>query len=79
MEMELNFKERTRFIDKETGKNITTDPWHIKDAYKEQMQDFCNFYKSNCRKNKMDYVQIFTNQNLDEVVANYLIKRNALK
>jgi len=78
-EMELDFKERTRFIDKETGQKITTDPWHIKNDYKEEMQKFCNYYKSNCRKNKMDYIQIFTNQNLDEVVANYLIKRNSLK
>jgi len=78
-EMELNFKERTRFIDKETGQKITTDPWHIKNAYKEEMQSFCDYFKFNCRKNKMDYIQIFTDQNLDEVVANYLIKRNSFK
>ena len=78
-EMELNFKDRTRFIDKETGQKITTDPWHIKTAYKDEMNKFCDFYKFNCRKNKMDYIQITTSQNMDEVVANYLIKRNSFK
>ena len=78
-ELELNFKDRTRFIDKETGQKITTDPWHIKTAYKEEMNDFCDFYKFNCRKNKIDYIQISTSQNMDEVVANYLIKRNSFK
>lgn len=78
-EMEFNFNERTRFIDKETGQKITTDPWHIKKDYQAEMKKFCEFYKFNCRKNKMDYVQITTEQNLDEVVANYLIKRNGLK
>ena len=78
-EMELNFKDRTRFIDKETGQKITTDPWHIKTAYKDEMNKFCDFYKFNCRKNKMDYIQISTSQNMDEVVANYLIKRNSFK
>lgn len=78
-EMEFNFKERTRFVDKETGQKITTDPWHIKASYNIEMQKFCDYYKFNCRKNKMDYIQIFTNENMDEVVAKYLIKRNALK
>ena len=78
-EMELNFKERIRFVDKETGEKITTDPWHIKQAYKTEMQDFCDYYKINCRKNRMDYIQVFTNQRLDEVVANYLIKRNSFR
>ena len=77
-EMDLNFKERIRFVDKETGEKITTDPWHIKQAYKTEMQKFCDFYKTSCRKNRMDYIQVFTNQRLDEVVANYLIKRNRL-
>ena len=51
----------------------------IKKDYQTEMKKFCEFYKFNCRKNKMDYVKISTNQNLDEAVANYLIKRNGFK
>ncbi len=78
-EKNFNFKERTRFIDKEIGQKITTDPWYIKQSYQEEMKNFCNFFKFNCRKNKIDYIQISTHQNMDEVVANYLIKRNSVK
>ena len=78
-ELKLNFNERTQFVDLETKETITTDPWHIKDAYKKEIQDFCDYFKFNCRKNKIDYIQIFTNENLDEVVAKYLLKRNIFK
>ncbi|MAJ45147.1 MAG: DUF58 domain-containing protein [Candidatus Marinimicrobia bacterium] len=78
-EIELSFKDRVRFIDKETGQKITTDPWHIKTSYIKEIKTFCDYYKYNCRKNKIDYVNIFTNQSLDKVISDYLIKRNSLK
>ena len=33
-ELEFNFDSRTKFVDMESGDEITTDPWHIKNDYK---------------------------------------------
>lgn len=74
-ELQLDFNERTQFIDLETNESITTDPWHIRDSYKEGMQKFCNDLKINCRKNKVDYTLINTTQPIEAALFDYLIKR----
>ena len=74
-ELQLNFNERTQFIDLETNESITTDPWHIKEAYQKGMQNFCNEIKINCRKNKVDYTLINTSQPIEVALFDYLIKR----
>ena len=33
-ELEFEFENRTKFVDMESGEEITTDPWHIKNDYK---------------------------------------------
>lgn len=78
-EVKLNFNNSTKFIDKETKRTITTDPRTIKIEYEKEVKEFCDFYRINCRKNKIDYIQIFTDQNIDYILANYLKKRNSLK
>ena len=77
-EMNLNFNKRTRFKDLETGNEIITDPWHIKNDYKKSMKKFCNYYKMQCRQNKIDYVMLTTNTSLDVVLSEYLLKRKKL-
>ena len=74
-ELQLDFSERTQFIDLETNESITTDPWHIRESYQEGMQNFCNDMKINCRKNKVDYTLINTNQPIEVALFDYLIKR----
>jgi uncharacterized protein (DUF58 family) len=77
-EMNLNFNKRTRFQDLETSDEIITDPWHIKNDYKKNMEKFCNYYKIQCRQNKIDYVMLTTNTSLDVVLSEYLLKRKKL-
>ena len=77
-EMNLNFNKRTRFKDLETGNEIITDPWHIKNDYKKSMKKICNYYKIQCRQNKIDYVMLTTNTSLDIVLSEYLLKRKKL-
>ena len=74
-EFDFDFKKRTKFIDMETGKTITTDPWHIRESYKERFDLYQKKYKLGCRKQKIDYVPLFTNHPLDFALSEYLKKR----
>tara|TARA_B110000196_G_scaffold105835_1_gene91870 strand:- start:170 stop:781 length:612 start_codon:yes stop_codon:yes gene_type:complete len=77
-ELNLNFDERIEFIDLETNETIITDPWHIKDDYQAGVKQFCNNLKVNCRKNKVDYTLLNTNQPIEEALFDYLLKRRKI-
>ncbi len=77
-ELSLDFSERTRFRDMETGEELITEPWHIQQDYQKTMVDFCNYYKNMCGHHNIDYVQITTDQSLDLCLTEYLIKRKRI-
>ena len=77
-ELKLNFNERTQFVDLETKETITTDPWHIKKDYREGIQAFCSALKNSCRKNKVDYNLLCTNQPIEIALFDYLLKRKKM-
>ena len=77
-ELILDFSQRTRFRDMESGENIITDPWHIQSDYQKSIQHFCNYFKSRCRQKNIDYVQLSTNTSLDMALSEYLIKRKRI-
>jgi len=77
-ELKLEFSQRTRFRDIESGEEIITDPWHIKFDYQKSLEDFCYYFKSNCRKKNIDYVRLSTETPLDSALSEYLIKRKRI-
>ena len=62
----------------ESGVEITTDPWHIKTDYKNLILELQKYYKSQCRHNNIDYVSLFTDDNLDKGLNEYFNKRQKL-
>ncbi|NOZ04263.1 MAG: DUF58 domain-containing protein [FCB group bacterium] len=77
-ELEFEFNTRTRFKDIETGELITTEPWHIRSSYRSLVEQFQANYRKQCRKRKMDYIPLFTDQDLDLALNEYLRKRQKL-
>jgi len=75
-EFNFNFNERTRFKDMETGELITTDPWHIRSSYQQQINSFKDKYKKECGNQKVDYIPIFTDQKFDVALSEYIRKRS---
>ena len=45
-ELNFNFNTRTRFKDMETGELVTTEPWQIRNSYKDLMLEFQDKYLS---------------------------------
>ena len=77
-ELEFEFENRTKFVDMESGEEITTDPWHIKNDYKNLILDVQKYYRRNCRLNKIDYVPLYTDDSLDKGLSEYFNKRQRL-
>ena len=77
-QLTLDFTQRTRFRDMESGEEIVTDPWHIQSDYQKSMEQFCDYIKSNCRQKNIDYVQLSTDLPLDIALSEYLIKRKRI-
>tara|TARA_Y100001970_G_scaffold278343_1_gene383894 strand:- start:1430 stop:2323 length:894 start_codon:yes stop_codon:yes gene_type:complete len=77
-ELLLSYKNKTKFIDLETEAIIETDPWHIRDEYIKKINEHINNLKNICGKNKIDYVQLKTDQSLDTALTSYLRKRTNL-
>ncbi len=77
-ELEFDFNSRTKFVDMESGEEITTDPWHVKNDYKNLIKDLQDYYKSQCRLNLIDYVPLFTDDSLDKGLNEYFNKRQKL-
>ena len=76
-ELNLDFSSRIKFKDLETGKEITTDPWLIKSDYEALTNEFQNYYKKEMGNNKIDYIQLSTEQSLGFALNKYLRKRKA--
>ena len=77
-EVEFDFNSRTKFLDMETGDEITTEPWHIRSNYNDLIKDLQDYYQSECRQHRIDYFSLFTDQNLDTGLSEYLNKRKKM-
>ena len=77
-ELEFDFNSRTKFVDMESGEEITTDPWHVKNDYKNLIKNLQDYYKIQCRLNRIDYVSLFTDDSLDKGLNEYFNKRQKL-
>ena len=77
-ELEFNFNSRTKFLDMETGEEITTEPWHIRSNYIELISNLQLYYQKQCRELLIDYLTICTDEYLDKSITGYLNKRKKL-
>ena len=48
-------------------------------SYQSSLEEFCNYYKVQCRQNNIDYVRLTTDMSLDISLSEYLLKRKRLK
>ena len=77
-EIEFDFKDRVKFVDLESKKTIIADTRQLQKIYCKKISKFIDFYKQNCFKKKIDYVNLMTNQSLNVALSEYIIKRKKL-
>ena len=74
-EVSFDFNQRIKFIDKETGEQITTDPSQIQQDYITHFKNHCDALKNGCRHNRIEYIPLLSNQSLDTALSELLLKR----
>ena len=79
MERSFAFGDDAVFQDLETGEQITTQPWHIQQSYRDAMRGFVERYKRECREHHIDYVLLDTGTPFDVALFEYLSKRERLQ
>jgi len=74
-EINLDYNRQTRFLDLETQDVFITEPWQIKETYKQVIEKYIHHFKKACRENRIDYVFLTTDKSLDYSLIEYLNKR----
>ena len=77
-EIEFDFKDRVKFVDLESKKTIIADTRQLQKIYRKKISKFIDFYKQNCFKKKIDYVNLNTSYSLDIALSEYVAKRKKL-
>ena len=78
MERSFDFGQDAVFRDLETGEQINTQPWHIRDEYRGAVTRFIDYYKKFCREHQIDFVPLTTAQHYDLALFEYLKKRKKI-
>lgn len=77
---ELSFLEGNpmTIVDLETREEMYSQPFAVQKSYREAMKEFIEKYKTECRKNKIDYVLLTTETPFDISLMRYLNKRSRI-
>lgn len=78
LELSFDFSQDAVFRDLESGEEINTQPWHIRQEYRKQVEAFNQNYKRFCRENQIDFVSLNTRTSYDRALIEYLLKRKRI-
>jgi uncharacterized protein (DUF58 family) len=79
---ELNFDLENRpytFVDMETGERIKLNPSALKEKYKENISAYFTAIHNKCTQYKMDYVLCDISKGYNQILLEYLLKRQKMK
>jgi len=77
-ELDLPFSRTTRFIDSETSAQIATAPDLIREHYQRSIRSFTADIRDACLSESADYLLARTSDNVGNLLAAYLHRREAL-
>jgi uncharacterized protein (DUF58 family) len=78
--VELSFLQENplTIVDLETREEMYSQPFAVQKSYREAMKEFIAKYKTECRKNRIDYVLLTTETPFDTSLLKYLNKRSKI-
>lgn len=74
----FDFGDEATFVDMETGEQIKTQPYLIKEDYRNLIESFYQELTTECRGMQIDFQNIMTNESFDKAILKYLIKRQKM-
>ena len=78
MELDFDYDREIRFIDMETGGKISTQPWHIRDQYRSEVDKHLKKLIHAMHDISVDYGRFTTDIPFDRALSEYLAKRKKL-
>jgi len=78
MELDFEYSSDTRFVDMETGRTLTTQPWHIRDGYRDLQEKRHTTMVRAMHDISVDYARFTTDVPFDRALSEYLAKRKRL-
>jgi len=79
-ETAFEFEDRPyEFVDIETNERVKLHPSQVKDFYTKEIAKYFLELKMRCGQYKIDFIEADINENLEQVISAYLIKRNKMK
>ncbi len=77
-EAEFKFSGNVLFKDLESGDRVKTQPFFIRNQYRQRFQAFLKYYQLETSKNNIDYQPMFTDEPLNIALTKFLSKRRRL-
>jgi uncharacterized protein (DUF58 family) len=77
-ERDFAFGDAAVFRDLESGEELTTLPWHVREAYRGAVAGLLARYRRECLEHAIDYVLMDTATPFDVALGRYLGKRRML-
>lgn len=78
-EIDFPFQQATLFRGLEDMPEVMADPRAVRKAYLEEFQHYLHRLKQACRRHRIDYVPLRTDQSLEVVLSSYLASRRGKK
>ncbi len=79
LEVSFDFPRDAKFRDLETAEMLPTRPWHIRQAYRDEMNKVLEFYRHGCRGARIDYRLFTTDVPYEVALFEFLARRKRLK
>jgi hypothetical protein len=78
-ELEFNFDNRPHhFVDIESGEEIRVHPNKIREAYKENLDNYRHQLELKCAQYHIDLVDANIHDGYNNILKTYLVKRNSM-
>ncbi|MBX3425737.1 MAG: DUF58 domain-containing protein [Pirellulales bacterium] len=72
------FEGLVELVDPESGERIEVDADGYRADYRQEIADFRDHYRRECRQSRIDYVPLDTSMQFDRALTEYLVNRRAL-
>lgn len=77
-EIKFPFEGLSEFRDVETNSKMQVRPAVVRDAYREEFEQFVDEYRKNCRNAGIDYQLVDTSTPYELILSHYLTKRDKI-
>ncbi len=74
----FDFKQDATFIDMETGEKVKTQPFFLRERYRQRIDEFYNNLQKECLNFQIDFQNIITDEPFDRALIRYMLKRKKM-